>query len=115
MDKFWFIEIKGTREGPFSVEELKKDRRLTPDTFVWKKGFVTWKRIRDVQELKFLFNDDIEETPQDEEKVAAPDLKKESDELIVLEMPQPPYLFWILAALIILLYFIIQTYWLQLQ
>jgi hypothetical protein len=111
MDKVWFIEINGVRQGPFSIVDLKRDARVTPDTYVWKEGFDTWKRIKDVPELKLLFAE--EEPPQENEESCKTPKGGAAEELIVLEMQEPPYLFWILAALIILLYFVIQLYWIK--
>jgi hypothetical protein len=50
----WFYVIKGSRKGPVALSVLtdlilKKD--LGPEDFVWKKGFDTWKRIKETNEL----------------------------------------------------------------
>lgn len=102
MDKKWYIEIQGNREGPYSFEDLKRDPRLTPDTLVWKEGFKRWKPIREVSELKHLFKD--EPSPQVQEENA--DLgKSRIDEELTLDLGrEPPYLFWILIALIVIGY-----------
>lgn len=104
--KVWFVRINDHVEGPFSYEDLKKDRRLTPDTLVWKEGFAKWLPIRAVPELQDLFAE--EKKPREEIDKKSPI----SDELIVLEMNrQPPYIFWILIALIVMLYAFIHLYW----
>lgn len=109
MDKIWYILINNKREGPFSIIELKRDSRLTPDTHVWRDGWTSWQKVRDVPELEELFHDDEE-----------PDLKKlpikngitkaNQDELVLDMGQQPPYLLWVLLAAIIVLYVVFQLY-----
>ena len=109
MDKKWYVLINNKREGPFSITELKRDLRLTPDTLVWREGFLLWKKMRDVPELLELFQDEKE-----------PDSKKlpinngitqaNQDELVLDIGQQPPFLIWILLAAIVLLYAIFQMY-----
>lgn len=104
MEKIWFIDIGGKTEGPFSFYDLRADSRITPDTWVWKKGFEGWKKAREVPELRSLFEDS---TPNDEEPVTL--VKKTTlpprDEL-TLEMREPPYLWWIIIAILALSYVI---------
>jgi hypothetical protein len=110
MNKIWFISIDQKIDGPWAYEELKSDRRLTPDTWVWKEGFEDWKKIRDVPELDDLFVRDSKEAPDDEQQ---PELKPNEpgqDELAIEAGREPPYLFWIILALIILIYTIVQMY-----
>lgn len=107
MKKVWYIQIDNRIEGPFSYDDLKNDRRLTPDSLVWREGFDKWLPISQVPELRHLFTD---ETPQPVEPLSK-EKKKTTDELIVLAMNQPPYLFWLLIALILLLYSISYLFW----
>lgn len=112
MNKIWFVLIDGKREGPWSFEELKGDARISPDTFVWKEGFEDWKKIRDVPELKDLFNEDAagQETDSNEgdEVDGGLAVTKPAQGELTLAMQEPPYLLWILIALIALLYVILQ-------
>lgn len=101
MEKIWFILINGNREGPYSVDELKKDPRLTPDTLVWREGFEYWVPISQVPELKGIFEEDLGE--------ALPE-----DEQIALQMKEePPALLPILIIISILLicYLVIKYFW----
>ncbi len=111
MQKIWYIKIDGQREGPLSVSDLKRDRRLTPDTLVWKEGFKDWQPMREVPELKEVFEDENPPpklSPQDllQGKPALPD-----DELILDFGQEPPYLFWLLAALLAVMYMLQKLYW----
>ncbi len=98
MEKIWYLLIKGNREGPYSVKELKKDLRISPDTLVWREGFERWVPIGQVPELKAVF----EENAPDEEdfEVALPE-----DEQIALQMKEePPALLPIFIIIAILLF-----------
>lgn len=111
MDKIWFIQIDGKREGPYSFKDLRCDTRVTPDTLVWKEGFSGWKRIRNVPELKKLFEEQEDENTSDESDVLH--AKKGLGEDLVIDMGQePPYLFWLLILILILTYIIMQFFWL---
>lgn len=98
MNKEWFILIDNVKEGPYSTEDLRADRRLTPDTLVWKQGFETWVPVRSVPELKSLFEE--RKSEPEEEEPAIPSLPKNDTLAISME---PPY-FWILIALIVVAY-----------
>jgi hypothetical protein len=52
----WYYVIGSDRVGPVSVEALKElflSDKINLDSYVWKKGFQNWERLRDVSELKF--------------------------------------------------------------
>lgn len=110
MEKIWFIAYQGRQEGPYSFSELKRDSRVTPDTFVWKEGFDTWKRVRDVPELKVLFQEEHEESSE-EERAEGERKKQLAQEELVLEMGGPPNIFWIFIAVIIIAYLLGQLLW----
>ena len=66
-DSQWYIAEKGERKGPFSLGELQKlvERgEVGPDTFIWTKGFASWKKAQEVPELASLFEneEEVEET-----------------------------------------------------
>lgn len=113
MNKIWYIEISGKTEGPWSVKDLKRDRRITPDTLVWKEGFTKWVPIRDVPELKIVFADDTK-SPEDIENPNIVRLKSSpisTDNQLVLDLQtNPPYFFWILVALTVLFYAFLHLY-----
>lgn len=102
----WFININGQVEGPFTIDELKKDMRLNPDTLVWRKGFKEWLLIRNVPELSDLFKEEIEK----EEEETVDEVKKTKstltfDEIALNIQSEPPlFKFWLLVFLISLTY-----------
>lgn len=98
MHKEWFVLIDNVKEGPYSIEDLRRDRRVTPDTLVWRQGFETWIPIRNVPELKSLFEEQKNE-PEAEEPIT-PSLPKNDTLAISME---PPF-FWIFIALIVVAY-----------
>jgi hypothetical protein len=108
MEKIWYVSINNTQEGPYSVEDLKWDNRITPDTLVWKQGFPHWIPIRDVPELKSLFKD-IEKKSKKEELVKK--LARPGSEEVVLDYQQDPNtIFWIVVVILALLYSLYQFY-----
>lgn len=109
MDKIWFVLIDDECEGPLDYTDLQNDRRLTPDTLVWRKGLKTWKRIRDVPELQTLF----EEGPRGENSYPESEIiqKKLNEGELMLDLWQePPYFLWILLVLAALSYVMIKLY-----
>lgn len=106
MKKIWFIEIEGKREGPYSVMDLKRDKRITPDTLAWRPGFENWVPIRNIPELKKIFEEEFEEEAE-EETGPIP-----ADELILLIEKEPPYLFfiWLVIVVLIMFYVLYQLY-----
>lgn len=56
--KIWFIKVRGEKQGPFNLRDLKKHPDFNPDTLVWREGFKDWISARDVFELKSLFKDE---------------------------------------------------------
>lgn len=101
MDKIWFIKVEEKAEGPFSVEELRWDPRISPNTMAWREGMPVWLPMHKIPELAQLFEEDESssqgaEDPQGGEKV-----------LTLNTDPQPLYYIYLLIALliVILLYF----------
>ena len=113
MDKIWFIYIDGQKQGPYSLADLKRDSRITPDTLVWKPGFKDWTPIRNVVELKSLFEDETQEKEEEPEETLVKKKPKKlpHDEVIALRSEPPYTYFWlIIAVLLILLYVFFQLY-----
>lgn len=111
MNKIWFALFDGRQEGPYAVEDLKKDSRIHPDIFVWKEGFQTWKRIRDVPELACLFKEDRPPGEDDEEESEKQRQISAAQQELALELGGPPGFFWIILALFIIAYFLGQLFW----
>lgn len=108
--KIWYIDIQGKAEGPFTVEELRRERRLTPDTYAWREGFDEWKPIRAIPELKDLFCDQRNDEESSEEDLRPSRPKKLGSDLVLEGGLEPPNLYWWVISTLILLYFLLQLY-----
>ncbi|AUN99317.1 DUF4339 domain-containing protein [Bacteriovorax stolpii] len=52
----WYYVVGSERVGPVSVEALKQlflNNEITNETYIWRKGFQNWERLKDVTELSF--------------------------------------------------------------
>lgn len=110
MEKIWYIRFGSIQEGPYSVQDLKRDPRVKPDHLVWKKGFSHWIPIRDVLELKVVFEDD--EPVEEETNKELPATRIQMDELALDMRQEPPhfyywYIFILLALLAVLMQWIL--------
>ncbi len=107
MKDSWFVLIEGKKDGPFSIKELKKDKRITPDTLVWKEGFKEWVAIRFVSELKDLFRDEnvVKKDDESNEPVST-DLMQEQAALTLRQDPSQ----WILLVLVLILLLVYVLY-----
>lgn len=99
--KIWYIKISGNKEGPYSIDDLKRHPQMTPDTLVWKEGFNDWIQARNVPELDILFED--EEQPvelKDKFKIEA---ASPENSILALESSNfPSFFFWLFAIILIL-------------
>ena len=106
--KEWYILVHRHQEGPYSLADLKKDSRMTPDTLVWKKGFQEWVPARFVPEIQQIFKDK-EKKPrplQELHQKEKGELAGEGPSELTLMMQQDPYQFflWILLFISLLIY-----------
>lgn len=111
MNKIWYIQIEGRKEGPYSPQDLKRDPRVTPDTLVWKEGFKDWIPIRYVQELKEVFKDEKEE--KEEGKKNNGNKRLSGDMVLALKEQNPNFIFLLLLIIALLFYIFYQIYNLQ--
>ncbi len=58
----YFIVKDGTRQGPYTVEELTV-QRLSPDTLVWTQGMTDWAEAHTVPELSGAVDHDVPGIP----------------------------------------------------
>ena len=52
----WYYVVGSERVGPISIEGLKKlflNNEINLETYIWKKGFQNWERLKDVSEIAF--------------------------------------------------------------
>ncbi|SCY62786.1 SPFH domain-containing protein [Desulfoluna spongiiphila] len=56
----YYLGIGGEQKGPFSrkiIDEMIRDKTLTKETLIWRKGMDGWEKAADVQELRLLLGD----------------------------------------------------------
>jgi hypothetical protein len=109
MKKIWYVSIHNTQEGPYSVEDLKRDDRITPDTLVWKEGFPRWIPIRDVPELKKIFKDEKKNENDDDLDEKQPS-RICFDEVVLDYQQDPNSIFWLIVVTLALIYSLYQFY-----
>lgn len=99
MDKIWYIVFGDIEEGPFSVEDLLNDVRVTEDTLAWREGFDSWIPIKDIPELKELFvKQPPDEMEEEEEAAVSP-----QDEIVLDFQKDPTFFFlWLLITVILI-------------
>lgn len=106
MEKVWYIKIQGKREGPYTVEQLRQHKKVTPDTLVWDEANAIWVPIRTIPELQIIFKDPKPPENPDTEEEGIKRLTKEEEagELVLQMRSEPPsLLFWLLVLLAILI------------
>jgi hypothetical protein len=110
MDKVWFVQIGDGKEGPFDVQGLRRHPNITPDTLVWREGFVFWVPLRSVKELAVIFEDEKpQEVVEPEERS---DLSVETEELAIQMRSEPPQIYyWVALLLIAALLLLFQWLW----
>lgn len=106
--KEWFVRIDEEKEGPFSINDLRADSRITPDTPAWKKGFSQWLPIRNIPELQVIFED--EETIQTPNDLRKSFKKLENEEIALDWRDNNPYFFYLLIVLAILFAYLIYEF-----
>jgi hypothetical protein len=106
-EKIWYIKIDDKEEGPYSFEDLKRDKRITPNTLARKKHHPFWRLIRKIPELRKLFFDDESIDPEENVSSTAP-----WREELTLEMQRDPsyFFWWLLLIFILVAYLIYITY-----
>lgn len=104
-EKEWYIILDNQQGGPFSLYDLKRNPRFTPDTLVWKKGYKEWTPARLVLEMKELFKDSPESVPLHEKPEMSNGLKGDyaQDNQATLTLQQDPYPLMLLIILVLLL------------
>lgn len=101
--KEWYVYVLGNIEGPFDIMELRRHPEITPETLVWKEGFDDWVPIREVKELKSVFED--AESLHD--KPIKPFSKKKlpaDDEVLTLQYEPFHWFIWLFIIIMVMLY-----------
>ena len=77
----WYYVQGSERVGPVGFETLKelflKDE-INSESYVWRKGFQNWERIKDVTELDFSSSEEVEVKLERRAEKAAVQIEKET-------------------------------------
>lgn len=115
MKKIWYIIVDTEQEGPYTVQELFNDDRVDEDTLAWREGFNSWQRIRDIPELKELFERQPAKGAPTEKEAELEESEKAPppDELVLEYGGKDPTPQLLIAAMVILLltYLMYKMYW----
>ncbi len=101
-----YPSCKSTRRT-LQLFRSQKNIYFTPDTFVWKKGFLNWVPARSVFELQDLFKDDLEPQDLHEEEISKKlrgELVLRDPAILTLRQDPSPYILLLLLLLLIILY-----------
>lgn len=104
MTKEWYIQINKRKEGPYSLQQLRHDPRVTPDTLAWRKGFSQWVPIRYIAELSQVFEDAQEFQPPQETKPVFKKIPSHDELTMDWRENNPQFIFWILIILLVIGY-----------
>jgi len=105
--KEWFIIMDNQQSGPYTLSELEKNPRFTPDTLVWKKGYKEWTKARFILELRDLFKDKPRDRPvksPDKKSSIKSDCVQESQAALTLQQDPFQFLLWVILFLIVVFY-----------
>lgn len=107
METEWYVMLGGKQSGPYSIEELLKIEEITPDTLAWRKGMMKWLLIRDIPELKRLF-EDKNQLPL----IPDPLVPAAETEDLTMSFPQtePPLFYWFLFLMVLIAYALFQIF-----
>lgn len=101
--KVWFIRVHDKIEGPYSIDELRADQRVDPDTLAWRKGFKYWLPIRSIPELEIIFKDSQDKLEEDEKNEGSScDLNGIKRDDSVLTLSYDPFQLWVWVIIFLL-------------
>lgn len=78
----WYYVRGSERVGPVSVDVLRDlftRQEINLESYVWKKGFQNWERLKDVAELDFSGKGPVYVEEEAEEKASSPELEFKFD------------------------------------
>ncbi len=105
-EKRWFIVINAVVEGPYTLDQLRYDRRILPSMLVCEEGKTQWRPIGKVPELRRVFEDEEqEETPKEP---SSNTIGMNGPEGVLTETPHPGnfgWLIWIIVLLLVWLFY----------
>lgn len=109
MKKEWFVKVDNRESGPFSIQDLKHDPRVNPDTLVRRIDQLHWTPMRFVLELKEVFEDEPVGTPLHETGKTPLNVNQDLATLAIQQDPSQFFL-WMLILLIIFIYTLYRLY-----
>lgn len=77
MSHAWYYVKGSERVGPINLEEIQdliKENSLTEESYLWRKGFSNWEKLKNIEELKNLKQ---EENPDILEDFSPPNMAEE--------------------------------------
>lgn len=101
--RIWVMKIGSMEEGPYTVQELKEEPRLTAKTLLRKEGALFWRPLALIPELKEVL-EHIEERRKKNLKIG-----EQGEALLELEgeldpLDPPPFFFFLFLLACVLLY-----------
>ena len=110
--KEWFVIIENQQLGPYSLLDLKREARFTPDTLVWRKDFKEWIKARFVPELRILFKDEPDSSifPISPRTGTVESDLQQSQATLTLQQDPYPFILWILLFLLLIFYTLYRFY-----
>ena len=103
--KEWYCLFRGRKEGPYSLEELRRHPRFCPDTLVWKKGFPQWVKASKIREFEKIFKEEKRRSQGQKKGTKKRPLREV--EILASRQTPPPYLLllFILLVVVVLLFY----------
>lgn len=93
MIKYYYIDdISKQQQGPFGLKELL-DKKIRPETKVWRSGLPDWDEAANVKELAFLFDSSLS-APQEKSETIRINVSEETNHkpqipVAPVDRPQP--------------------------
>ena len=77
MSAIWYYVKGAERVGPVTLEEvanLISDKQLIEESYLWKKGFANWEKLKNIEELQIYLNPNL---IQEQEEEIVPELNED--------------------------------------
>lgn len=111
MAREWFLYIHDQEEGPYRIEEVFSDSRVSEQTLLWREGMKDWTPLKEVsglaQKLRAWRKEQNRKKRAPKRKAKEPKrIKLPEDEVIAIRSDPPPYWMLLLLVLILLIYYL---------
>ncbi len=108
LDPVWYAIFSDKIEGPFTLEELALDWRLTPETLMRLEGESAFLPAWDFPLIRAVLK--IQEKEKKSLQLKTEEKLENRDEVIVLDRSLGPNFFWYLLLVLIMIGFVILRY-----